>query len=461
MENNEKTLKDTLQVLGNDVNYRRHKELMESYIYNKAKQNESQMSKTRSDYDVLVDNHQFIRDDLKDKKNQSNWEVKMARDYYDRLNKEYALANMKKYEENKIGLRWRLEKEVIDGKGQFICGNIDCNQIDDLHSYEVLFTYVENKEVKHTLIKLRLCPYCALKLYYKKITEYEKTHGKVLNSKLTAKDIFSYILTVLNPPSQNSISIQSNTQTISKENNSNTPYSHSLGSNSKSITDHHHSPSPSPSVSSSLKSQHSSHNHSNHSKSKSESINNDRNHNNKHNHHHHHSCHHHHHNSKDIINQDINKDIQSKLNKTQTSEHPKIDSLSKDNNNNSIIIKDKLSSKNEDNKEMISKKRLLPVENPISQVIEKPKRIKKSRYESDSSSSEDEIHDSIKDDNTQTINKSTVKPKSNENNTKQISSKQQNNKSIPHETKDIWKAERVVEATEQDTVDQYLSSLFF
>jgi protein FRA10AC1 len=30
---------------------------------------------------------------------------------------------MSRYKENRIGLRWRTEEEVITGKGQFQCGN--------------------------------------------------------------------------------------------------------------------------------------------------------------------------------------------------------------------------------------------------------------------------------------------------------------------------------------------------
>jgi protein FRA10AC1 len=32
------------------------------------------------------------------------------------LFKEYVLADMSRYEEGKVGLRWRTEKEVIEGK---------------------------------------------------------------------------------------------------------------------------------------------------------------------------------------------------------------------------------------------------------------------------------------------------------------------------------------------------------
>ena len=62
---------------------------------------------------------------------------------------------MSRYEENKVAMRWRVEKEVILGKGQFICGNKICEQKDELKSWEVNFAYKEADEKKNALIKLR------------------------------------------------------------------------------------------------------------------------------------------------------------------------------------------------------------------------------------------------------------------------------------------------------------------
>lgn len=63
---------------------------------------------------------------------------------------------MSQYRDDKIGLRWRIEREVIAGKGflnektdhaktiaslclagQFICGNKRCDETEKLRSYEV------------------------------------------------------------------------------------------------------------------------------------------------------------------------------------------------------------------------------------------------------------------------------------------------------------------------------------
>ena len=52
-------------------------------------------------------------------------------------------------------MRWRIEKEVVDGKGQFICGNKKCQIRDFLKTWEVNFGYVEQGEKKNALVKLR------------------------------------------------------------------------------------------------------------------------------------------------------------------------------------------------------------------------------------------------------------------------------------------------------------------
>lgn len=53
-----------------------------------------------------------------------------------------------------IALRWRIEREVVTGKGQFICGNKKCEERLELRSWEVNFAYFEHGEKKNALIKL-------------------------------------------------------------------------------------------------------------------------------------------------------------------------------------------------------------------------------------------------------------------------------------------------------------------
>jgi Folate-sensitive fragile site protein Fra10Ac1 len=40
----------------------------------------------------------------------------MAAKYYEKLFKEYALADVSRYREGKIGMRWRTEAEVVAGR---------------------------------------------------------------------------------------------------------------------------------------------------------------------------------------------------------------------------------------------------------------------------------------------------------------------------------------------------------
>ena len=78
------------------------------------------------------------------------------------------------YKEGKVGMRWRVEKEVIAGKGQFICGALSCEERDMLHSYEVPFSYREAGSHKQALVKVRVCPECCYRLHYKKGKHYAK-----------------------------------------------------------------------------------------------------------------------------------------------------------------------------------------------------------------------------------------------------------------------------------------------
>lgn len=94
------------------------------------------------------------------------WEKRLAKKYYDKLFKEYCIADLSRYKENKFGFRWRIEKEVISGKGQFFCGNKCCDEKEGLKSWEVNFGYIEHGEKRNALVKLRLCQECSFKLNF-------------------------------------------------------------------------------------------------------------------------------------------------------------------------------------------------------------------------------------------------------------------------------------------------------
>jgi protein FRA10AC1 len=162
--------------------YTKHCRIMRSYVhYNGERKMKAQTQRlddsAKTDLDVLHEQHQFIRDEEDDSKNKS-WERRMTAKYYQRLFKEYALADLTRYKEGKVGLRWRTEKEVMAGKGQFTCGNKRCDAQHELHSYELNFSYKENGERKRALVKVRACPVCATKLFHEKIQRVKAEEKK-------------------------------------------------------------------------------------------------------------------------------------------------------------------------------------------------------------------------------------------------------------------------------------------
>ncbi|CAK1555323.1 unnamed protein product [Leptosia nina] len=162
--------------------YELHKYLVNVYCLNKKGSTgllQRDASKDRTDLDVIRENHKFLweEDEVAD-----TWEKQLAKKYYDKLFKEYCICDLRRYRENKVALRWRIEKEVVLGKGQFHCGSKGCNNDQGLKSWEVNFAYIEDREKKNALVKLRLCPDCSEKLNYKskkrEIKRIKKSHKK-------------------------------------------------------------------------------------------------------------------------------------------------------------------------------------------------------------------------------------------------------------------------------------------
>ncbi|KAF7247339.1 Protein FRA10AC1 [Varanus komodoensis] len=139
--------------------YARHKKFVNDYIlYYGGKKEDFKRSveNDKTDLDIVRENHRFLwreEDEI-----DMNWEKRLSKKYYDKLFKEYCIADLSKYKENKFGLRWRHEKEVISGKGQFSCGNKHCDEKEGLKSWEVNFGYVEHDEKKNALVKLMPAP---------------------------------------------------------------------------------------------------------------------------------------------------------------------------------------------------------------------------------------------------------------------------------------------------------------
>ncbi|KAI7755915.1 hypothetical protein M8C21_007180, partial [Ambrosia artemisiifolia] len=135
--------------------YDRHKKFLKEYVgfYGGERQKQEKLP-IKTDQDTLRDGYRFIRSEEDDM--DTSWEQRLVKRYYDKLFKEYCIADMSQYKTGKVGLRWRTEKEVISGKGQF-----------------VNFAYFEAGENKQALVKLVACESCAKKLLYRKLKEKE------------------------------------------------------------------------------------------------------------------------------------------------------------------------------------------------------------------------------------------------------------------------------------------------
>ncbi|KAM9426515.1 protein FRA10AC1 [Pholidichthys leucotaenia] len=160
--------------------FERHKKFVGDYILYYGGQMADfrrSTSTDKTDVDVLRENHRFLWRD--EDEEDMTWEKELAKKYYDKLFKEYCIADLSRYKENKFGFRWRTENEVVSGKGQFHCGNKHCEKKEGLKSWEVNFAYVEHGEKRNALVKLRLCPECSFKLNYhhkrKEVTVKTKT----------------------------------------------------------------------------------------------------------------------------------------------------------------------------------------------------------------------------------------------------------------------------------------------
>merc|ERR1719369_1419071 len=158
--------------------YDRHKQLVNTYQLYYPGSTAGIRRDTRNDkrdIDVIRDHHRFLWDDSKV---DESWEVQLAKRYYDKLFKEYCIIDLSRYKENQFGMRWRIEAEVVTGKGQFICASKKCQEKKKLRTWEVNFGYQEHGEKKNALVKCRLCFECSYKLNYhhkrKELTKKKK-----------------------------------------------------------------------------------------------------------------------------------------------------------------------------------------------------------------------------------------------------------------------------------------------
>ncbi|TGZ37727.1 Protein FRA10AC1-like protein, partial [Temnothorax longispinosus] len=202
--------------------YDRHKKLVNDYltVYGKSVSSFTRdTSRDKTDYDVIRENHKFLweQEDIPD-----TWGAKLAKKYYDKLFKEYCICDLTYYKHNKVALRWRTEKEVIVGKGQFECGSKTCKEKENLRSWELNFGYVEHGEKKNALVKLRLCPECSVKLNYRS-QKREVKRGKSLKRLDTNSESNNDVATVSSTlESDNRAEIDSRSAEIQSSENTDT-----------------------------------------------------------------------------------------------------------------------------------------------------------------------------------------------------------------------------------------------
>lgn len=128
--------------------WQRHDFIMQFHQHSQAPAAPAASATVRTDMDAIRDHHRFIRGDGDDLGPNCSWEERMAARYYKKLVKEYALVDLGRYKEGKVGMRWRTEGEVVSGKGQFECASITCERSRSLRSFEVPFVYKEQGESK-------------------------------------------------------------------------------------------------------------------------------------------------------------------------------------------------------------------------------------------------------------------------------------------------------------------------
>jgi protein FRA10AC1 len=100
--------------------HERHKRYVNDYVlrYGRRESAAAPAVPPRNDYDVLRERHRFIWEDGEEP-GEDDWEGRQAKRYYDKLYKEYCLADFSRYAERKLALRWRTEEEVLTGKGVY------------------------------------------------------------------------------------------------------------------------------------------------------------------------------------------------------------------------------------------------------------------------------------------------------------------------------------------------------
>lgn len=108
--------------------YELHKHLINEYILTKpgaTKLLQRDTSRDKTDRDVLREHHRFL---WEDGDTVDSWEKQLAKKYYDKLFREYCIADLSRYRENKVSgwLLWAVQTNGMDIKMDVFWPNSEC-----------------------------------------------------------------------------------------------------------------------------------------------------------------------------------------------------------------------------------------------------------------------------------------------------------------------------------------------
>ena len=119
------------------------------------------------DLTKLRESYRFVEDaDATGSSQGDGWGRSLAETYDSSLTKDFGLSAVAP--DGRLGIRWRTRREVINGKGQYTCGMLDCDAVVSLSTFEVPFAYSDAGRPSiqaAALVRLRLCGLCAMRAF--------------------------------------------------------------------------------------------------------------------------------------------------------------------------------------------------------------------------------------------------------------------------------------------------------
>ena len=137
----------------------------------------------RSDAEIALSSYSFSAAPPPPPASSSAHEQRLIEAYSSTIFREWALADLSRWRTGQIGFRWRTRGEVVAGKGEACCGEVSCDGLVALHTYEVPFRQASGGADSYgdqasssggaagggsgvTLVKVRLCGKCSPRLVH-------------------------------------------------------------------------------------------------------------------------------------------------------------------------------------------------------------------------------------------------------------------------------------------------------